>query len=204
MRNSIQRTWIGRRAPNFNAPAVHPDGTVMERFTLSKLQGNYVALFFWPLDHTFVCPTEILAFDHRLRDFNDRNCKVVGVSIDSVYSHKHWRDTPVDHGGIGPVGFTMVSDVSGTIADRFGVRSIDGPALRATFLLDRDLVCRHMLVNDLTLGRNIDETLRTLDAIEHVDVFGEVCPANWRDGQAALQPTAEATASWLRRNGSEL
>lgn len=204
MRNTIQRTMIGRRVPDFTAAAVLPDGSVTERFTLSDLEGRFVALFFWPLDHTFVCPTELIAFDHRLEAFKDRSCDLVGVSIDSIYSHMHWRETPVELGGIGPVGFTMVSDVSGSISERFGVRTPEGPALRGTFLLDRELVCRHMLINDLSIGRNVDETIRTLDALQHVEVFGDVCPANWRDGEATLDPTVDGTAKYLQRHGAAL
>ena len=204
MQNTTHVVRVARRAPDFTAAAVRGDGSIDERFNLAELTGRYVALFFWPLDHTFVCPTELLAFDHRLTAFDKRDCAVVGVSIDSVYSHVHWRDTPVEQGGIGPVGFTMVSDLRGSIAEQYGVRTVEGPALRGTFLLDRDLVCRHILINDLNLGRDVDETLRTLDALQHVERFGEVCPANWHEGEAAMTPTADSTARFLQMHGAAL
>jgi len=194
---------VTRDAPDFTAQAVMPDGTVAD-FTLSSLRGKYAVVFFWPLDNTFVCPTEIIAFNHRVERFRERGCEVVGVSIDSVFSHIAWRNTAIEDGGIGPVDFTMVSDLKQEICGAWGIQHPNGPALRGTFLLDKDGVVRHQVVNDLPLGRNIEETLRKVDALRFFEANGEVCPAGWTDGDDAMKPNAEGVADYLAAKAGSL
>jgi peroxiredoxin (alkyl hydroperoxide reductase subunit C) len=185
-------------APVFRATAVLPDGTIDDRFTLESFRGRYVVLFFYPLDFTFVCPTEILTFDQRIEEFESRGCAVVGVSVDSPYTHVAWRNTAVEDGGIGPIRFPLVSDLTKSIARGYGVLIDEGVALRGTFLIDRDGIVRHEVVNDLGLGRNIDDTLRTLDALRHTERSGKVCPANWESGKADMEPTTVGVAKYLQ------
>ncbi len=195
---------VTRTAPDFTAQAVTPSGTI-ENFTLSSLRGKYIVLFFWPLDFTFVCPTEIIAHNRRLQEFRDRDVEVVGVSIDSQFTHAAWRNTPVDRGGIGPVGFTMVADVKHAIAQAYGIEHPEaGVALRASFLIDRAGVVQHQVVNNLPLGRNVDEMLRLVDALQFTELRGEVCPAGWRRGDTGMKPDAEGVASYLARNKENL
>lgn len=192
---------IGRQAPAFTAQAVLPDGSIRE-LSLTEYAGKYVVLFFYPLDFTFVCPTEILDFSRKVPDFKERGAEVIGVSVDSQYSHFAWRETPVDRGGIGPVRLPLVADLGKRIASDYGVLDVNGNiALRATFLIDRKGVVRHAVINDPGLGRNIDEELRTLDALKHVEKYGEVCPANWHQGDEAVKPTAAGVAAYLSKHG---
>ena len=191
-------------APAFCAGAVLGDGTIEEELTLERFRGRHVVLFFYPLDFTFVCPSEILAFDARIEEFVRRDCEILGVSVDSVYTHAAWRRTPVDEGGIGEVRFPLVSDLTRSIARDFGVLSDDGVALRATFLIDREGTVRHQTVNDLGLGRNADETLRVLDALRHVDTSGEVCPAGWTEGEPGMEPTTGGVVKYLRNYRARL
>lgn len=195
---------VTKQAPDFTAPAVKPSG-VIDDFTLSSLRGKYVVLFFWPLDFTFVCPTEIIAHDRRLQEFRDRGVEIVGVSIDSQFTHFAWRSTPVDQGGIGPVGFTMVADVKHEIAQAYGIEHPEaGVALRASFLIDRDGVVQHQVVNNLPLGRNVDEMLRLVDALQFTEEHGEVCPAGWQKGDDGMKPDAGGVADYLARNAENL
>lgn len=195
---------VTKQAPDFTAPSVKPSGSI-EDFTLSSLRGKYVVLFFWPLDFTFVCPTEIIAHDHRLREFRDRGVEVVGVSIDSQFTHFAWRSTPVDQGGIGPVGFRMVADVKHEIAKAYGIEHPEaGVALRASFLIDREGVVQHQVVNNLPLGRNVDEMLRLVDALQFTEEHGEVCPAGWQKGDTGMKPDAGGVADFLSRNAEKL
>jgi peroxiredoxin (alkyl hydroperoxide reductase subunit C) len=193
-----------KKAPSFTAAAVMPDNTINESFSLESYRGKYVVLFFYPLDFTFVCPSEILAFDHRVEEFNKHNAVVVGVSVDSHFSHLAWRNTPVNQGGIGQVKFPLVSDLTKQISKDYDVLVNDAVALRGTFLIDREGVVRHQVVNDLPLGRNIDDALRTLDALQYLEEHGEVCPANWKKGEAAMKPTADGVANYLKEHGSKL
>ncbi len=195
---------IQKEAPDFTAAAVLPDSTIVEDFRLSSLRGKYVVLFFYPLDFTFVCPSEILAFDHRIEQFRERNCEVVGVSVDSQFTHLAWRNTPLNEGGIGPIRFPLVADLSKQISRDYGVLVNESVALRGTFLIDRDGIVRHQVVNDLGLGRNIDEAIRMVDALHHLEEHGEVCPANWKDGEAAMSPTPEGVKEYLATHGDEL
>jgi peroxiredoxin (alkyl hydroperoxide reductase subunit C) len=193
---------IGKNAPDFTAPAVLPDNTIDPEFKLSSLQGKYVVLFFYPLDFTFVCPTEIIAFDKKLAEFKELGAEVVGVSVDSQFTHLAWKNTPVDQGGIGNVQYPLVADLTKHIAREYGVLFKDaGVAFRGTFLIDQEGVVKHAVVNDLPLGRNIDEALRMVKALQHLEQHGEVCPANWDEGEDAMQPTAEGVASYLSKHG---
>jgi len=195
---------VTKSAPDFTAQAVNPCGCI-EEFTLSSLRGKYVVLFFWPLDFTFVCPTEIIAHDRRLREFRDRGVEVVGVSIDSQFTHFAWRNTPIEQGGIGPIGFAMVADVKHEIAQAYGIEHPQaGVALRASFLIDRDGVVQHQVVNNLPLGRNVDEMLRLVDALQFTEKYGEVCPAGWNKGDQGMKPDAEGVADYLAKNKERL
>ncbi len=196
---------VGRQAPDFEAAAVLPDGSIVEDFKLSDLRGKYTVLFFWPLDFTFVCPSEIIAHDHRVAAFEERGVQVVGVSIDSQFTHYAWRNTPVDKGGIGEVKFPMVADVNHEIVAKYGIAHPDaGVALRASFLIDKDGVVQHQVVNNLPLGREVDEMLRLVDALQFTEEHGEVCPAGWKKGDAGMKPTSEGVAEYLSGNADKL
>ncbi len=195
---------VAKEAPDFTATAVMPDNTFNEKFSLSDLRGKYVVLFFYPLDFTFVCPTELLAFDHRVKEFEKRNVQVIGCSVDSHFSHLAWKNTPVDQGGIGNVQYPLVADLTKDIARDYDVLLPDGIALRGSFLIDRDGVVRHQVVNDLPLGRNIDEMLRMVEALQYTEEHGEVCPAGWQEGAPAMDPTPEGVASYLAKAADEL
>lgn len=196
---------IGQLAPDFTATAIMPDNTINENFELHEyLSGSTGVLFFWPLDFTFVCPTEIIAFDHRLKTFEEKNVKVVGVSVDSAYTHLAWKKTPVSEGGIGPVKFPVVSDLSKSISRSYGILLNESVALRGTFLIDRKGVVRHMVVNDLPLGRNIDEAIRMVDALHFNEEHGEVCPAGWNKGESAIKASEEGIKNFLRDHSKNL
>lgn len=195
---------VQKEAPGFTAAAVLPGGVIKEGFSPADYRGRYVILFFYPLDFTFVCPSEILAFDHRIEEFRKRGAEVIGVSVDSQYTHLAWRNTPVEAGGIGPIGFPLVADITKRIARDYGVLAGDAVALRATFLIDREGIVRHQIVNDLGLGRNVDEAIRMLDALQAFEEHGCVCPANWRKGDATMKPTPQGVASYLAEHGKRL
>jgi peroxiredoxin (alkyl hydroperoxide reductase subunit C) len=192
---------IGKKAPAIKAPAVMPDNSINGEFTLDGLKGKYVVLFFYPLDFTFVCPTEIIQFDRKLAEFRERGAEVVGVSVDSQFTHLAWKNTPVDKGGIGNVQYPLVADLTKQISRDYGVLLEDGGvAFRGTFLIDKEGTVRHAVVNDLGLGRNIDEALRMVDALKHHEQHGEVCPANWKQGDDAMKPTSDGVASYLSKH----
>ncbi len=195
---------VTKPAPDFCASAVLPDGSIKADFKLSDLRGKYVVLFFWPLDFTFVCPSEIIAHDNRMARFKELGVEVVGVSIDSEFTHHAWRNTPVDKGGIGQVHFTMVSDKRHEIVRAYGVEHPDGVALRASFLIDRNGIVQHQVVNNLPLGREVEEMLRMIEALQFTEQHGEVCPAGWRKGQQGMKPTAEGVAKYLAEHATEL
>ena len=192
---------VTKQAPGFEAETVMQNNT-FEKISLSSLRGKYVLIFFYPLDFTFVCPSEILAFNRQIDDFKAKDCEVLGISVDSVYTHLAWKNTPVDQGGIGPVQFPLVSDLSKSISEDYGVLLEDGVSLRGLFLVDKEGVIRHELVNDLPLGRNVDEALRVIDALQFFEEHGDVCPANWRPGDEAMKPTPEGVADYLAKHGS--
>jgi peroxiredoxin (alkyl hydroperoxide reductase subunit C) len=195
---------IQKPAPDFTADAVLPNNE-FSKVTLSSFKDKkYVCLFFYPLNFTFVCPSEIIAFSHRVAEFEKRNVQVIGVSIDSKYSHLAWRKTAVDNGGIGEIGFPLVSDLNKDISRDYGVLIDDAVALRGTFLIDRAGIVRHATLNDLPLGRNVDETLRIIDAIHHNEEYGEVCPAGWNKGQAAMKANASGVANYLKEHSARL
>ena len=190
---------VATQAPDFVATAVMGDDSLDEQFSLSSLRGKHVVLFFYPLDFTFVCPSEIIAFDERLDEFHQRGCEVVGVSVDSHYTHLAWRRTEVGNGGIGKIRYPLVSDLKKTIARDYGVLFDDEVALRGLFLIDREGVVRHALVNDLPLGRNVDEALRMLDALLFHEKHGDVCPANWKQGEEGMKPTSQGVVDYLSK-----
>jgi len=196
---------VGRKAPDFTAAAVLGTNEIRE-ITFSKAtKGRYAVLFFYPLDFTFVCPSELLAFDHRLARFRKRGVEVIGVSVDSQYTHLAWKNTPVDRGGIGKVGYTLVADLRHEICRAYGVElEPAGVALRASFLVDKAGIVRHQVVNDLPLGRNVDEMLRMVDALQFTERHGEVCPAGWQEGQEGMAATPKGVAKYLAAHHQEL
>jgi peroxiredoxin (alkyl hydroperoxide reductase subunit C) len=191
-------TLVRQPAPAFTAKAIMGNDLINESFSLDLYPDRFVLLFFYPLDFTFVCPSEILAFDESLSDFLDLDCEVVGVSVDSHHAHLAWKHTPLDRGGIGPIRFPLIGDLDKSIARRYGVLSEDSVALRATFLIDPERIVRHMSVNDLDLGRGIPETVRILKALRHTRNTEEVCPANWEPGAPGMVPSPEGVARYLR------
>jgi peroxiredoxin (alkyl hydroperoxide reductase subunit C) len=190
---------VTRLAPDFTATAVMPDDRFDTEFSLARFKGRYVILFFYPLDFTFVCPSEILAFDEALEEFKSRDCEVVGASVDSEYTHLAWKKTPLDQGGIGPIGFPLVSDLSKDIARRYGVLLKEEVALRGLFLIDREGVVRHAVINDLPLGRSVKEALRMLDALRFHEERGSVCPADWSRGDEGMTPTRKGVVDYLSK-----
>lgn len=196
---------VGKLAPDFTATTVMPDNSFDEQFNLkSYLNGKVGVLFFYPLDFTFVCPSEIIAFNNKLNEFKTRNCEVIAVSVDSHFSHLAWKQTPVEKGGIGNVQFPMVADLTKQIARDYDVLTNEAVAFRGTFLIDKNFTVRHQLVNDLPLGRNIDEALRMVDTLQFHEEHGEVCPANWNRGEEAMKPDAAGVASYLEKHASNL
>jgi peroxiredoxin (alkyl hydroperoxide reductase subunit C) len=194
---------VNKPAPEFSAEVVFADGS-FGKVSLSQYRGKYVVLFFYPLDFTFVCPTEIIAFDHRISEFEQRGVVVLGCSVDSKFSHWAWRNTKVKEGGIGPVGFPLVADLSKQIAKDYDVMADDAKALRASFLIDKNGLVQHQVVNNLSLGRNIDEMLRMVDALQHTETNGEVCPAGWNKGKTAMKGNAAGVAGYLAKNARKL
>jgi peroxiredoxin 2/4 len=193
-------TLVTQEAPDFTAEAVMPDNT-FGQIKLSSFRGRYVVLFFYPLDFTFVCPSEILAFNKRIEDFRKRNCEVLGVSVDSKFTHLAWKNTPVDNGGIGTIQYPLVQDLNKAIAKSYGILFNEAVALRGLFLIDTKGIIRHAVINDLPLGRSVNEALRMVDALQFVETHGDqVCPANWQEGDDAMKPTAQGVASYLAKH----
>ncbi|MCD6180524.1 MAG: peroxiredoxin [Bacteroidales bacterium] len=206
---------VGRKAPLFEATAVVNGGEIVEKFSLQQFIGKkHVIFFFYPLDFTFVCPTEILAFQERMEDFEKRNVAVVGCSVDSEHSHWAWLNTELKDGGIKGVKYPLISDLSKTISENYDVLAgdydydeendlslFDGDAVayRGLFLIDKQGVVRHQVVNDLPLGRSIDEALRMVDALQYFEEHGEVCPANWKQGDEAMTATHAGVAEYLAK-----
>jgi len=212
---------VTKKAPEFKTQAVMPDNTIQE-VNLSDYKGKKVVLFFYPLDFTFVCPTELLAFDKRLGEFNSRDTQVLGCSVDSRWAHLAWKNTDINNGGIGNVQYPLLQDLDKSIARNYdvlvGASSVmveteegveatsigGGVALRGSYLIDEEGVIRHAVLNDLPLGRNIDEMLRMIDALTHHQKHGEVCPAGWKDGDTAMAESPEGVASYLSDNSDKL
>lgn len=196
---------VGKPAPNFTAAAVMGCNSIREDFNLAThIQGKYAVLFFYPLDFTFVCPSELIAFDHRLEEFRNRDVEVIGVSIDSHFSHLAWKNTPINNGGIGKVGYPLVADIKHEIAKAYDVEADAGVAYRGSFLIDKLGIVRHQVVNDLPLGRNVDEMLRMVDALQFTEAHGEVCPAGWNKGKAGMDASPEGVARYLASHAGEL
>ena len=197
---------VGRSAPDFTAAAVTGSGEIIENFNLAEsIKGKKAVIFFYPLDFTFVCPSELIAFDHRYAEFQSCGVEVIGVSIDSQFSHNEWRNTAINDGGIGQVKYTLVADVKHEICNAYDVEHPEaGIAFRASFLIDEEGMVRHQVVNDLPLGRNVDEMLRMVDALNFHEEHGEVCPAGWNKGDKGMTASPEGVASYLTDNADNL
>ena len=196
---------VGKKAPDFTSAAVLGNGQIVEDFNFAAAtKGKYAVVFFYPLDFTFVCPSELIAFDHRVEEFKKRNVEVIGVSIDSHFTHNAWCNTPVEKGGIGQVGYTLVADMKHEICQAYDVENEGGVALRGSFLIDRNGVVQHQVVNNLPLGRNVDEMIRMVDALQFTEENGEVCPAGWNKGKKGMTASPEGVAAYLASNANEL
>ncbi|NUU36516.1 MULTISPECIES: peroxiredoxin [unclassified Pseudomonas] len=196
---------VGKQAPDFTVPAVLGNGEIVDSFTLSSaIKGKYGLVFFYPLDFTFVCPSELIALDNRMSEFKARNVEVIAVSIDSHFTHNAWRNTPVNNGGIGEVRYTMAADIKQDIMKAYDVQSADGVAFRGAFLIDDKGVVRSQIVNDLPLGRNMEELLRLVDALQFHEEHGEVCPANWKKGDKGMNASPEGVAAYLTEHAAAL
>lgn len=196
---------VGKPAPDFTCAAVLGNGEIKEGFKLSEaIKDKYGLLFFYPLDFTFVCPSELIALDHRMDKFRELGVEVISVSIDSHWTHNAWRNTPVDQGGVGPVTYTMAADMNHDICRAYDVESAGGVAFRGAFLIDKNGVVRSQLVNDLPLGRNVDELIRLVEALQFNEEHGEVCPAGWQKGDQGMQANPEGVAAYLAQNATKL
>ncbi len=208
---------VGKQAPDFTATAVLPDGSFDDKFNLLNYlgikkdaagkitkKGKIGILFFWPLDFTFVCPSEIIAFNNRLKEFKLRKTEVIGISVDSHFTHLAWKQTPVEKGGIGDVQFPMVADLTKSISRDYDVLVNDAVAFRGTFMIDGNGIVRHQVINDLPLGRNVDEALRMVDALQFHEEHGEVCPAGWQRGEEGMKASADGVAKYLKSHAKKL
>lgn len=196
---------VGQKAPEFTAAAVLGSGEIVDEFKLAEaIKGKKAVIFFYPLDFTFVCPSELIALDHRMDAFKERGVEVISVSIDSHFTHNAWRNTAINDGGIGPVKYTMAADMNHQISQAYDVESEGGMAFRGAFLIDNKGVVRSQLINDLPLGRNIDELVRLVDALQFHEEHGEVCPAGWQKGDQGMQDNPEGVASYLSKNAEKL
>ncbi|MCK5897962.1 MAG: peroxiredoxin [Methylococcales bacterium] len=197
---------VGKKAPDFTVPAVLGNGEIVDSFSLSEaINDKYAVIMFYPLDFTFVCPSELIALDHRMDDFTSRGVEVITVSIDSHFTHNAWRNTPINEGGIGKVGYTMAADMAHSICKDYDVEA-DAPAVayRGSFLIDKAGMVRHQVVNDLPLGRNMDEMLRMIDALQFHEEHGEVCPAGWSKGDSGMDANPAGVAKYLDENADKL
>ncbi|MCX7084800.1 MAG: peroxiredoxin C [Methylococcales bacterium] len=196
---------VGKQAPDFTVPAVLGNGEIVDSFNFSEAtSGKYAVVFFYPLDFTFVCPSELIALDHRMDEFTNRGVEVIAVSIDSHFTHNAWRNTPINKGGIGAVRYTMAADLTHSIAKDYDVETAGGVAFRGTFLIDTNGVVRHQVVNDLPLGRDMDELLRMVDALQFHTEHGEVCPAGWNKGDKGMNASPAGVAEYLDQNADSL
>ncbi len=197
--------FVGNAAPDFTAKAVMHDNSIENEFNLKQYCKNHkCVLFFYPLDFTFVCPSEIIAFHNKLGEFTARQTKIISISVDSHFSHLAWKNTPYNKGGVGNIQFPMVSDLTKNISKAYNVLNNDGIAVRGTFFIDENFILRHMLVNDLPLGRSVEEMIRLIDAWDHHTQHGEVCPAGWHKGQDAMSATSEGVSDYLASNADKL
>ncbi len=198
-------TLIGKEVPDIITAAVLANNEIDNHFSVLKYIHNKIAvIFFYPLDFTFVCPSEIIALNHKIHEFEQRGAVVLTVSVDSQFTHLAYKKTPIDHGGIGHVGFPMLSDINKSITSSFGILHNHSVALRGTFITDSKSIVRHQTVNDLSIGRNIDEILRTIDAIAYHEKHGEVCPANWKVGKKAIQASPDGIVAYLKDNAHKI
>jgi peroxiredoxin (alkyl hydroperoxide reductase subunit C) len=196
---------VGKPAPDFTCNAVLGSGEIVSNFTLSKaIKGKYGLVFFYPLDFTFVCPSELIAVDHRMEQFKQLNVEVIGVSIDSHFTHNAWRNTAIKDGGIGKVGYTLAADIKHEICQAYDVQHAGGMAFRGAFLIDKNGLVRSQIVNDLPLGRNFDEIIRLFEALQFVESHGEVCPAGWNKGDTGMKPSTEGVAAYLAKHAKKL
>lgn len=196
---------MGKFAPDFDAPAVLSTGEIGEYSLHRSIKYKYAVIFFYPLDFTFVCPSELIALNKRIKEFSDRNTEVVGISIDSQFTHHAWRCTPMAKGGVGPLTYPLVSDITHSICRAYGVEHAElGVAYRATFIIDEAGIVRAQMINDLPIGRNIDEILRLVDALQYHKEHGEVCPAGWGKGDAAMEATTTGVAKYLSEHEKDL
>lgn len=197
---------VGRKAPDFTVPAVLASGEIVDKFNLhDQIKGKYGLLFFYPLDFTFVCPSELIALNHRMEDFKSRGVEVVAVSIDSHFTHNAYRNTPIEQGGIGHVSYTMAADMTHFICQAYGVEHpVAGVAFRGAFVIDKQGVVRSQMVNDLPIGRNIDEILRIIDAVQFSDEHGEVCPAGWVKGKPGMKASPQGVTAYLSKHAEAL
>ena len=200
-----KKMLVTNKAPDFTATTVMGNNEIKDDFNLYENFGeNGTVLFFYPLDFTFVCPSEIIAFDHRLQEFKDRGVEVIGVSVDSQFSHFAWKETPVNKGGIGQVRYPLVADLTKEISKAYDVLLDGGVALRGSFLIDKDGTVRHAVINDLPLGRNIDEMIRMVDTMLFTNEHGEVCPAGWNKGDEGMKADTDGVADYLAKHEDEL
>jgi len=196
--------FISNIAPDFKADALMPDGT-FNQISISEFKNNkYILLFFYPLDFTFVCPSEIIAFSKRVDEFKIRNTELIGVSVDSKFTHHAWTNTSVENGGVGKISFPLVSDLSKDISKQYDVLFNNAISVRGTVIIDKNGMVKHYSLNDLSLGRNVDEFLRLIDALQHTEKYGEVCPAGWRKGDEAINPTNTGIKKYLKENVDNL
>ncbi|MGL5630464.1 MAG: peroxiredoxin [Mycoplasmoidaceae bacterium] len=198
---------VTKKAIDFTAEAIMPDNSIKSDFNLYNAiekSKKGIILFFWPKDFTFVCPSEIIAFNNKLADFKSRGFDLVGISIDSEFVHLAWKKVPVEKGGIGNIQFPLISDITKQIARDYDILLDEKIALRATFIISKNKIIRHSTINDLPIGRNVEETLRTVDAIIHTDEFGDVCPANWKNKMATMKPNPDGVAAYLSKNSGDL
>jgi peroxiredoxin 2/4 len=197
---------VGRQAPDFTAPAVLGSGEITEQYNFAQETKNkYALIFFYPLDFTFVCPSELIALNHRLDAFKERGVEVLGISIDSHFTHNAWRNTPIEKGGIGPLNYTLIGDMNHSITQAYGVEHPEaGVAFRGAFMIDKNGIVRSQIVNDLPIGRNVDEIIRIFDAIAHFEEHGEVCPAGWNKGEKAMNASPDGVADYLAHEADKL
>lgn len=196
---------VSKQAPDFTCNAVLGDGSIVNNFNLSAtIKDKYAVVFFWPLDFTFVCPSELIAVDHRMAKFKELGVEVVGVSIDSHFTHNAWRNTEIKNGGIGKVGYTMAADINHDICRAYDVESAGGVAFRGVFIIDKKGVVRSQIINDLPLGRNFDEVIRLIEALQFHEAHGEVCPAGWNKGDKGMKASPDGVAAYLSENAAKL